>query len=240
MSHMTVTYLHHSGVVIETPSVQLVFDPITPHTELLNAGKPVIYCITHGHGDHFVPSVYTTRERHGTSVYYVLSDDVSGHPQAPKTVLPIAPGKSLSLGSVDIRAFDSTDLGVSFLISVDGLNLFHSGDLNWWHWANDTPEVQAQEAAQYKGILSDIVRFLAAGQDHQTIDLACVPLDPRLGAAAHYAFEYFLEVLSPKYALPLHFDGKYDVLRDIMVRRGLTDAHMLRPTCDAHRFELDV
>ena len=44
------------------------------------------------------------------------------------------PMKNLSLKGVKIKAFGSTDIGISFLVSVDGVDIFHAGDLNWWHW----------------------------------------------------------------------------------------------------------
>ncbi|MEI3154718.1 MAG: hypothetical protein V8S95_06185 [Odoribacter sp.] len=40
-----------------------------------------------------------------------------------------------------IKAFGSTDIGISFLIDIDNIRIFHAGDLNNWHWEEEsTPE----------------------------------------------------------------------------------------------------
>jgi hypothetical protein len=40
----------------------------------------------------------------------------------------ISANEQLNLNGVYIKAFSSTDIGISFLVKVDGLNLFHAGD----------------------------------------------------------------------------------------------------------------
>ncbi len=61
---------------------------------------------------------------------------------------------------------------------------FHSGDLNWWHWSDFTPEQQKQEEEQFKNQI-ELIRDL-------NIDVAFVPLDPRLGDAYYFAGKIFL------------------------------------------------
>ncbi len=38
-----------------------------------------------------------------------------------------------------IRAYGSTDLGVSFYVEAEGKRFFHAGDLNDWHWNQEVP-----------------------------------------------------------------------------------------------------
>ena len=51
---------------------------------------------------------------------------------------------------VYVKAYGSTDIGISFLVKVDGLTIFHAGDLNWWHWKEDSLEEQLVAESSFK------------------------------------------------------------------------------------------
>jgi hypothetical protein len=49
--------------------------------------------------------------------------------------------------------------------------------------------------------------------ENRQIDLAFVPLDPRLESAYSYGLDYFLEKTETKVVFPMHFWGDTDVIK---------------------------
>ena len=54
--------------------------------------------------------------------------------------------------------------------------VYHAGDLNWWHWEGESEEWNRKMAEDYRAEIDTL-----AGE---RIDLAFLPVDGRLGAAA--------------------------------------------------------
>ena len=82
-------------------------------------------------------------------------------------------GERLSLPGVTVEALPSTDEGVAFLVTAEGRTVFHAGDLNWWHWEGEDPVWNRNMEADF--------RRYAEPLRGRKIDLAMLPLDPRLG-----------------------------------------------------------
>lgn len=80
-------------------------------------------------------------------------------------------GESFSVLGLPVRAFGSTDLGLSYLVEVEGRRVFHAGDFNLWHWEDEsTPQEIAEATEGFERILADLADC-AAG----TIDQAFFP-----------------------------------------------------------------
>ena len=47
-------------------------------------------------------------------------------------------------------ALKSTDEGVAFLVEVNGVVIYHAGDLNWWHWDEEPKSWNNDMAARFK------------------------------------------------------------------------------------------
>ena len=60
---MKLTYIFHSGFVVETQSCVLVFDywmdPADCLPEILSKGKPVYVLVSHFHEDHFSREIFS-------------------------------------------------------------------------------------------------------------------------------------------------------------------------------------
>ena len=124
---LTVTYYHHSGFSVAMDDVLLVFDYWTgEHGELpedkritvdfLKQFRQVYVFISHEHPDHLDPVVFTWRNE--APVTYIVSADMPVGTRGKR----MAPGDSLTLSpEVSVKAFDSTDLGVSFLVDIQGM-----------------------------------------------------------------------------------------------------------------------
>lgn len=220
-SAMQITYLSHSGFAVRTHDTLLVFDDargappqdaslltgyITP--SLVAAHARTLFFASHAHGDHFNPAIYAMDD--GASVQYVLGYDVP----PPYEGHRMRPGDAASFGDVSIRAFGSTDEGVSFLIHIDGWTIFHAGDLNYWHWRAESThkEVEEAERAFYEALQPLI---------GEKIDFAFFPVDPRMGEMYDAGALYFLMHVKPRVLLPMHWWGRDDAARDF-ARRNRT------------------
>ena len=146
---MKITYLDNSGFAVQLGGDLLIFDyynlygrgggstladGVVDEAALRAAGRVYIFA-SHSHGDHYSRGIYALPAQNAT---YLLSDDIIDAP-AHLRVRRLAPGQSFEDGHIRVLAHPSTDLGVSFQVEIGGLTLFHAGDLNCWHWAQECP-----------------------------------------------------------------------------------------------------
>ncbi|MCC5910277.1 MAG: MBL fold metallo-hydrolase [Clostridiaceae bacterium] len=200
-SSIKLTHLSHSGFLLETDNNLLIFDyfegPL--NTEVLKTEKDVLVFVSHSHGDHFSSEIFTWQEVN-KNIQYVLSDDVEATIHL-NTAHYIKPHETLQLGNKVIQSFGSTDQGVSFLVEVDNFKIFHAGDLNWWHWKEFNQQQLIAEETDFK----KEVEYLKG----TSIDIAFVPVDPRLEEFYYLAGKYFAETIHPKILVPMHFRDNF-------------------------------
>ena len=199
---MTIDYLGHSGFLVETRHVLMLFDYYRGKLDILkekDPEKPLFVFASHVHGDHFNPEIFSIRKTR-TRVRYLLSFDIRHHPSIPKDAdtLYLDPDRSYAvpdLGTVETLL--STDEGVAFYVRTADLTLFHAGDLNWWDWEGEDPAWLKEQETVYKREIQKL-----AGKP---IDLAFLVLDDRLEKNSEKGMHAFLSVCSPKHVFPMHF-----------------------------------
>jgi len=196
-------YLYHSGFAVQTAAHFLVFDywRTSPKGADLEKGvvdpaalreQDVVAFASHSHSDHFNRTILNWREDI-PKLRIVLSDDIP----AVEGALMIGPGETLVQPDLTVRTLASNDQGVAFIVEVDGLCIYHAGDLNWWHWEGEPDDYNAGMAASYKAQID-----LLAGKK---IDLAFVPVDPRLEEQYAWGFDYLMRTAEVSRAVPMHF-----------------------------------
>lgn len=205
MKDIAVEYLGGSGFLVSLGETGMLFDAsehgagprALPKKEELSAFKRLYVFISHRHDDHFSPAVY---DLCGKDAVYILGYDV---PQ-PHRGVRMTPGEERGFGPVTVHAYGSTDEGVSFLITYAGITLFHAGDLNLWHWRDESSitEIETAEKAFY-----DCVAPIPT----EKIDVAFFPVDPRQGSMYDAGAGYFVMTVKPKILIPMHFQGRGDV-----------------------------
>ncbi len=62
----------------------------------------------------------------------------------------IGPNEERNLDGCKIRTLRSTDEGVAFLVEYDGRILYHAGDLNWWHWEEESKAYNTMMRRNYQ------------------------------------------------------------------------------------------
>ena len=174
---MKLTYIFHSGFVVETQSCILVFDywmdPADCLPEILSKGKPVYVLVSHFHEDHFSREIFSWRQCYlHTSFTYILSKDIFRHHRCQKDEADVlmVKGNSWRDKNLKVVAAGSNDSGVSWIVEVEGKRIFHAGDLNNWYarfltsdyqggtiWSFEFGEIDPQkDEKQYLGELKDI------------------------------------------------------------------------------------
>ena len=98
-------------------------------------------------------------------------------------------------------------MGVAFVIEADGKTIYHSGDLNWWHW-NGEPD-------DWNKSMGDIYKSELALLKNRNIDVAFVPVDPRLEENYILAIDYIMKNINIKKVLPMHFWGDFNIYEKI-------------------------
>lgn len=201
---MNVTYIHHSGFLIETESCYYLIDYFQGSIPALNPSKPVIVLASHKHHDHYQKSVFNILTDMGMQhIYAVLSRDIpSGARPEDVPCLPVSAGKRYDLPQgQELVTFRSTDVGVAFLIR-DGQELFyHAGDLNDWVWSEE-PEADNQRMTEKYRKQIDL---LAQELDGRTLTVAFVVLDPRQEQDYDRGMLYFLQHISCDCVYPMHY-----------------------------------
>ncbi len=226
---MKIFHLYHSGVAIADKNTLLIFDYYLDkidNTNIDNAKTDynhlsngiirkdtikkydnIYVFVTHRHSDHYNPVIFEW-EQYNDNIKYILSDDIprnnlSNNLNKNEKIYYMKKGKEISIDNINIYAYGSTDQGISFLLSYNDKTIFHAGDLNWWHWNSFSDEQLQQEEDDFKNEIDKL--------KGNKIDIAFVPVDPRLKDNYYLAGEYFIKTLKPNLFVPIHFEGEYNI-----------------------------
>lgn len=95
-----------------------------------------------------------------------------------------------------VQTLLSTDSGVAYFVTCPEGTIYHAGDLNEWN----LPETPEQERRQMTGSYRAAVNKLKG----KAIDIAFLPLDPRLKECYADGFLYFLKNMNVGQVFPMH------------------------------------
>lgn len=209
---MELVYLEHSGFLLRGTACSVVIDfyhdAVMPDGQECTAREistetgNIYVLASHAHADHFNPKVLEWY-RMNPAVRYIFSADITlSDVSAPVHFL--RKGEKWSDGYLTVSAFGSTDVGVSFLLEMEGKKLFHAGDLNNWHWRDESTPAEIRAASlAFARELESLLPF--AGE----IDVAMFPVDPRLGTDYDLGARQFVDAIRPRLFVPMHFWGNY-------------------------------
>lgn len=216
---MKITYLYNSGFALSWPDHLVIIDYCkdTPgkgladgviRPEDLCGYKYVTVLASHGHSDHFNPCILEWAKQR--RIRYVFGYDIAQKKlKAEATYL--RPGQSVSLGDLDITAYGSTDEGVSFHLRKKDISIFHAGDLNNWHWQEEsTPQEIAEAGAWFQREL-DVIRLHAL-----PLDITFFPIDPRMKTDIYRGALQFAEATHTTRLIPMHFGSQLPLTRKFL------------------------
>ena len=204
---MKVTYLNHSGILVELNDRYCIFDYYRGELPLLDRNKEVIVFCSHVHEDHYNPLIFELLDERRIRYQAVLANDISDEKRLSKIKRSfVEPNQSYQLdGGLQFETLLSNDSGVAFIVSSDEGIIYHSGDLNDWYWEGEPEEDNLELRTIYHSEIGKI--------RGRHFDLAFVPLDPRL--EMHYAdgLLYFLENVDCDAIYPIHYWGDPSVIQ---------------------------
>lgn len=194
-----VTYLDHSGFLVELEDAYFLFDYYKGRLPQIDLEKKMFVFVSHAHHDHYRKDIFNLR-KHFREIRYVLSSDIEI--KAEKDIVQMQPNEKKEVMGAEIRTLRSTDEGVAFVVHYAGKTIYHAGDLNWWHWEGEDPVWNRNMEADF--------RRYAEPLRGRKIDLAMLPLDPRLGEDGFRGPRYFLELADIRRFLPMHQWGNFN------------------------------
>lgn len=212
---MTIQYIYHSGFTVKTKNTFIVFDYYKGKIDLENI-KTYVFA-SHGHGDHYNSEILDWK-KHKEDISYIFSSDITLDHE-DKDIYTLAPYKILHLNNMTIETYGSTDLGVSFLINVDGISIFFAGDLNWWYWDDDSEEEKLSMKRAFKKEIQKI--------KGKKVDIAFFPVDPRLSEYYYLGGEHFINEIKPKFFIPMHFGDNSYITKEFIHKMDNSYTHIV-------------
>ena len=240
---MQVTYLGHSGFLLEWDSCYWLFDYFEGTIPALDPQKEIFVFCSHSHGDHFSPSVFELAKEYPT-VTYIFSNEVRN---ACKK-LEKKEGKELptihflksrtdtqlktSSGEImQIHTLLSTDCGCAFYIKYNGKSMYHAGDLHWWYWEGESPDWNKKMTADYKKEMEYL--------KNRDIDVAFTVLDPRQEKDYALGMNYFLKHTHTNHMFPMHFWNNFQITEKYLQEYPVTTKTCFHiPQRNGHKFEI--
>lgn len=214
--------IFHSGFLVETDQVYMLFDWYTGQLPEMRADKPLFVFVSHSHGDHYSRKIFYL-----PAEYFILSNDIDVSAGAfPKgkgrwcskgvsdrkaaewnieeRIIPMGPHEKRSIQipneSMNIETMSSNDLGVAFAVELSGagenVRIYHAGDLNNWWWDGDAEDRQLEE--HYHRELERI--------KGRHFDVAMIPYDLRLKEPG-YGVRDFLRYCSADRIYGMHLNA---------------------------------
>lgn len=227
---MKVTYIGHSGFLVETGIANLLFDYSKGELPKVEPEKPFIVFVSHVHQDHYNPAIFALAKEYKNIQYFIsndieLSDEVIKEYKLSKafinnkiTMIPAGLRRVIPLSETEggnhyiiMETIKSTDQGLAFLLNVSGKRIYHAGDLNCWVWDGQNK----QQFNNMKALFKNAIEKLNGREIH----LAFAPLDPRQGKYYKMSMDYLLHAAPIAYAVPMHLWEQYEYVDKYMEER---------------------
>lgn len=219
---MKITYLGHSGFLIEMKDAYFLFDYYKGGFPEMDQGKKLFVFVSHAHYDHYNKAIFDLGRRF-VRTQYILSSDIHGKEENTffageeqnGDMIFMKPCEERETLGCHVRTLRSNDEGVAFLIHYQGKAFYHAGDLNWWHWAGETDKFNTVMRRSYQTEINRLQK--------EIIDVAFVPVDPRLGEQYVWGIDCFMRRTQTEHVFPMHFWGNYEMFDRLMLEKCTED-----------------
>jgi len=237
---MQVIFIHHSCFLVEVDDKVLIFDYFDG--ERVNnfhfRGKLPTYApdtkiymfASHSHADHYDMDILRLSEQY-ENIHYILSKDIrispnflkkhGINPMVREKVTFVKENESYEVAGISIKTLRSTDTGVAFYVTIDGVSLYHAGDLNDWRMEGAGDLINGRMRRNYRHEINKLKNL--------PLNVAFVPVDPRLQSYQFEGIKYFLETTDAEYVFPMHMWQDYSgiaLLKKQITNRASADRIM--------------
>lgn len=205
---MNVTYIEHSGFIVELKSEILLFDYFKGNIPRLDNNKPIYVFSSHNHHDHFNFKIFELMSRY-SDVHYILSNDIKRKfgknfftsncidEKTYNSIQFIPADSEFQDNYIKIETLKSTDEGVAFIVTAGNKTIYHAGDLNLWVWQGESDAYNSKMTSDFQHEIAKI--------NNRHFDIAFLPLDPRQEDWFYKGFDYFMTHTDTDIAYPMHF-----------------------------------
>lgn len=202
---LKVDYIYHSGFCIESERKVLIFDWYKGKLPAFSPEKKIYVFVSHFHEDHYGSCIWNLLYE---KTVYIMDRKVKPGLQQKKlieegkiTYYPVYANKHYEIDDMEIDTLFSTDEGVAFSIKTEGHRFYHAGDLNIWYWDDEPEEDNKWQQGMYQKQMAELKKIVG----EEKIDLAFLPLDPRLEKHAADGVLSFLKEIPCKALFPMHY-----------------------------------
>lgn len=216
-------YIFHDCFVWENDSIILVFDfwkdPTKGKDEFpkfISEAKPdkkLYVFVSHHHKDHFSKKIFLW-EKKFSDLKFIISKDTfrisrhliepnslyNGYKPSPENVIILSHGEKYQDENIMTEAFESTDIGNSYIVRIKDEIIFHAGDLNAWIWKDEST---AEEVLAEEKKFTSIIEKIALS--YPRINLAMFPVDSRIGTDYFTGASIFVRKINIGHFVPMHF-----------------------------------
>lgn len=222
---MKITYIGHSGFLIEWASCYWLFDYYKGELPEMNSGKKIFVFASHKHADHFNPVIFQLHEKY-PDIIYVLSSDIKLREkdftklgitdEMFRKVHAVKPSEQYEFidpigDQILLKTLKSTDCGVAFILQYQEKTIYHAGDLNLWLWRGESKQFNNNMKARFDQEMVKIKDL--------PIDIAFAPLDPRQEEDYSLGLESLLNTAKVKYVFPMHFWEQPSIIQQFIKER---------------------
>ena len=224
---MKVTYLYHSGFLVECENCAFLFDYIRGELPDLPVQIPLFVFCSHSHRDHFCQDIFRIFAGHPNTIF-ILAKQIPMSESRMRNLgltkkehlIRLSAGAEIQLADsqgapIVIKTLASTDMGVAFLLEYQGRRLYHAGDLNDWQWEEEDP---VWNHHMHQRFIKQMEKLR-----NTAIYLAFVPLDPRQETFAYGGLSTLLQTADIENVMPMHMWDDYDIIRRWKRETGLPD-----------------
>lgn len=208
-------YLSHNGYAVKTKSVLLIFDYWKEGRDNKNEDDPPVFSlangrinpeeikeldvyvfVTHAHADHYDEVIFEWRKK-VKNISYIFGWQAKDD---PAYLYLSGPRSELDIGGMQISTINETHDGISgvcYLVKVDGICLYFSGDYGWAmldSYQNDFKYLSTK-------VKSIDVAFHYPCYYQRDSDLVKLKIPT-----------YFIQNFSPKIVFPQHYGGREDLM----------------------------
>ncbi len=214
-------YLSHCGYAVKTKSALLIFDYWGKGQDGKNADNPqpfslangrinleeikdlnVYFFVTHAHLDHYDQVIFEWGEKI-KNISYIFGWQAKENPAYHYLS---GPRSELNIGEMQISTINETHDGISgvcYLVKVDGLSLYFSGDYGWAmldSYKNDFDYLSTKTE-------SIDIAFLNPCYYQKDSNLVKLKIP-----------SYFIQKFSPKFVFPQHYGGREELMARLVDR----------------------
>jgi len=237
-----IVYVHHSCFILKLAEKTFLFDyPGDAHlppaaADVIQrhiAGSDLFVFISHSHDDHFNPNLIQI-VKPAACARFVVSDDVPDmYPEAvPEDALVVEPDETYRRGDIAVETLMANDLGVAFLIEIEGIVVYFGADLAEWIW----PDMEEAAVRFTETFFQEAIDRVRARNVHIAFHNVDKRLD-NLGGGLK-----FLERVRPRVFVPMHGFGDTAWYGDLVYPcdRRRTQIFIYRNPGDLQVFSLEA